>query len=191
MDSVSDRELMTRYAQGDADAFDALYARHKGPLYGFLRQRCFDAQTADDIFQEVWTKVIRARARYEPTAPFSTWLHQIARNVYVDHVRHVKRRVQLVSDDDAAGRVPSPTPSALERAHGDELQQAIERAIAALPTEQQEAFLLHQSAGLTLPQIAQVTGVARETVKSRLRYAVRKLRQALPDAGHDATGVSA
>lgn len=191
MDEVSDRELMTRYAGGDARAFETLYARHKSPLYRFLRQRCFDPQTADDIFQEVWTKVIRARTQYEPTAKFSTWLYQVARNVYVDHVRHVKRRVQLVTDsDDALSLVPSSTTTA-DVVHGDQIQRAIDKAVAGLPEEQREAFLLHQFAGLTLPQIAEVTDVGRETVKSRLRYAVAKLRNALPSPDDAAEGVSA
>lgn len=191
MDEVSDRELMTRYADGDARAFETLYARHKTPLYRFLRQRCFDPQTADDVFQEVWTKVIRARTQYEPTAKFSTWLYQVARNVYVDHVRHVKRRVQLVTDsDDALSLVPSATTTA-DEVHGDQIQRAIDNAVAGLPEEQREAFLLHQFAGLTLPQIAEITDVGRETVKSRLRYAVAKLRDALPSPDDAAKGVSA
>lgn len=191
MDEVSDRELMTRYASGDARAFETLYARHKAPLYRFLRQRCFDPQTADDVFQEVWTKVIRARTQYEPTAKFATWLYQVARNVYVDHVRHVKRRITLVTDSDDALSLAVTSATVTDEIQGDQLQDAIDAAVAKLPDEQREAFLLHQFAGLTLPQIAEVTDVGRETVKSRLRYAVAKLRDALPDAGDTASGATA
>lgn len=191
MDEVTDQDLMLRYAKGDAQAFETLYARHKSGLYGFLRQRCFDAQTADDIFQEVWTKVIRARTRYEPTARFTTWLFQLARNAYIDHVRHVKRRIHLVTDADETLDAHGAPSTLIDEIHGEHVQRAIDTAMAALPPEQQEAFLLHHTAGLTLPQIADITDVGRETVKSRLRYAVKKLREALPERDDAATGASA
>ncbi|MFK8015811.1 MAG: RNA polymerase sigma factor [Gammaproteobacteria bacterium] len=194
MDETPDRELMRQYGKGSEKAFEQLYARHKGPLYRFLKQRCFDAETADEIFQEVWTKVIRARTRYEPTARFTTWLYQLARNAWVDHVRHVNRRIRLVSDSDDDNSIANTAVSGhagpVEQLAGDQLAQNFARALAQLPGEQQEAFLLHQEAGLTLPQIADVTDVGRETVKSRLRYAVRKLRESLSDDNKSA-GVSA
>ncbi len=192
MDELRDRELMQRYGTGDEAAFGALYARHKGPLYRFLKRRCFDKETADEIFQEVWTKVIRARTQYEPTARFSTWLYQLARNAYVDHVRHVKRRITLVhSSDDAALDVPSQQAGPDEQLKGAQLARDFAAALDALPHEQQEAFLLHTEAGLTLPQIATVTDVKRETAKSRLRYAIRKLRDTLVHDDDDQTEVSA
>ena len=191
MDELRDRELMQRYGTGDEKAFEVLYARHKGPLYRFLNRRCFNKETADEIFQEVWTKVIRARTQYEPTARFTTWLYQLARNAYVDHVRHVKRRITLVhSSDDAALDVPSQQAGPDEHFKGAELARDFAAALDALPREQQETFLLHTEAGLTLPQIATVTDVERETAKSRLRYAVRKLRKALVQ-DDDQTEVSA
>ncbi|MEM6639499.1 MAG: RNA polymerase sigma factor [Pseudomonadota bacterium] len=181
MNDASDHELMARYANGDADAFECLYHRHKGRLYGFLRQRIFDPQAADDVYQEVWAKVIRARRQYEPDAPFASWLFQIARNACIDHMRHGERRVTLVTDtgdsiDNASGATtPHESASALDT------KAAIDAAIASLPDEQREAFLLHQVAGLSLPDIARVTGAKRETVKSRLRYALSRLRAALPN----------
>ncbi|MFK7888835.1 MAG: sigma-70 family RNA polymerase sigma factor, partial [Gammaproteobacteria bacterium] len=158
---------MTRYRKGDEKAFELLYGRHKGPLYRFLQQRCFDAETANDVFQEVWTKVIRARLTYEPTAKFTTWLYQLARNTYVDHVRHVQRRIRLVSDNDATDNTASAQPNIVDQVQGDQLQEALDSALRDLPAEQKEAFLLHQEVGLTLPEIAHVTEVGRETVKSR------------------------
>lgn len=179
MNDVRDRDLMTRYREGDDKAFETLYARHKSSLYRFLHQRCFDADTANDVFQEVWTKVIRARLTYEPSAKFTTWLYQLARNTYVDHVRHVQRRIRLVSDDVATDNARSDQPNMIEQVQGDQLRQSLDTALRSLPAEQQEVFLLHQEAGLTLPEIAKVTQVGRETVKSRLRYAVRKLREVM------------
>ena len=195
MEQTPDRELMRRYGKGDEKAFEQLYARHKGPLYRFLKQRCFDLETADEIFQEVWTKVIRARASYEPKARFSTWLYQLARNAWVDHIRHVNRRIRLVSDSDddnlIADTAVSPHATPLEQLAGDQLAKTFARALAALPNEQQEAYLLHQEAGLSLPQIAAVTDVGRETVKSRLRYAVAKLRESVRTDDDQSAGASA
>lgn len=192
MDGLRDRDLMRRYGKGDARAFEALYARHKGPLYRYLTRRCFDKETAEEIFQDVWTKVIKARTAYEPKAKFTTWLYQLAHNCYVDHVRHSSRRIRLVSDHSAGIDEPAATQrSALEEVAGDELARSFAAALAALPDEQRDAFLLHEESGLTLAQIAEVTGVNRETVKSRLRYALKKLRAALGHARDDRTGATA
>lgn len=191
MDQLRDRDLMQRYAKGDERAFEELYGRHKGPLYRFLSQRCFERETADEVFQEVWTKVIRARRSYTPKARFTTWLYRLARNTYVDHVRHVSRRVRLVSNDEQHEDVASATPGPADQARGDELAQRFRQALGALPPEQMEVFLLHQEAGLTLPQIARVVNVGRETVKSRLRYALAKLRAELEEQDDQTTGISA
>lgn len=185
MEGQRDRELMSRYGNGDARAFETLYARHKGPLYRYLQRRCFNDETTDEIFQEVWTKVIKARTTYKPDAKFTTWLYRLAHNCYVDHVRHTKRRIRLVGDGIAHGapEPAAPEPSALEQIAGEQFSRGFAAALDALPDDQKEAFVLHEESGLTLEQIATVTGVGRETVKSRLRYALKKLRVALrPDA---------
>jgi RNA polymerase sigma-70 factor (ECF subfamily) len=191
MDGLPDRDLMCRYGNGDVRAFELLYARHKGPLFRYLDRRCFSHETAEEIFQEVWTRVIGARTRYRPTAKFTTWLYQLAHNCYVDHVRRSSRRVRLVGDEEATVAAPDPERSALEQIADEELARDFAAALAALPAEQKNAFLLHEEAGLTLAEIAQVTGVSRETVKSRLRYALGKLRRALDSARDDRTGATA
>ncbi len=187
-----DRELMQRYARGDMAAFEALYARHKGSLYRYLKRQCNDHEQAGELFQEVWARVIKARQGYRPLAKFSTWLYRLARNVYVDHVRTASRRPRLTlvggSTDKADGasaaageppdaphREPDATTAA---AH---LGGRILAALKALPEAQREAFLLREETGMTLAEIAEVTGTTRETVKSRLRYAVKKLRTDLAD----------
>ena len=88
---ASDQDLMLRYRDGDAQAFEELYGRHKGPLYRYLLRQTGHAANAEEIFQEVWIKVIRSSERYQPLAKFTTWLYQIARNCFIDHVRRQGR----------------------------------------------------------------------------------------------------
>ena len=163
---------MLRYAQGDSRAFAALYARHKGPLYRYLLRNVQDRSVADDLFQDSWSKAIAARGRYAPTAKFTTWLYRIAHNNLVDHWRRHARSAPV----DAEPEHSTPESEAL----GNERRDSLLTAIARLPLEQRTALLLHEERGLNLEQIAEVTGCGRETVKSRLRYALVKLRQSMP-----------
>ena len=182
----SDEDLMLAYAAGDAAAFDALYARHKGGVYRYLLRQCRQGGVADEMFQDVWMNLIRARASYAPTAKFTTWLYRIAHNRLIDHYRACGE-VKLVSADDdahadAVAAIPADRRDEPElRAGNHELGARLKSAVAALPAAQREAFLLQQEGGLSLAEIAELTGVGVETIKSRLRYALNKLRSDLSD----------
>jgi RNA polymerase sigma-70 factor (ECF subfamily) len=141
------------------------------------------------MFQDVWMNVIRARATYAPTAKFTTWLYRIAHNRLVDHWR-ASGQVELVAahaddDDDAIdplSRVAAARTSAPGvRAQAREIGARIDAALRTLPAAQREAFLLQYEGGLSLAEIAELTGAGAETVKSRLRYATARLRAALAD----------
>ena len=181
---VDDAVLMERYRDGDALAFEQLYARHKGPLYRYLLRHCQPREAAADVFQEVWSRVIASRERYEVRAAFKTFLYRIAQHCVVDHYRHraAKRdnRMDSVDDHEDALVVQGyEQPDA--RVGQAQLDDAVRAALAALPEEQRNAFLLFEEGGLGLKEIAEVTGVPAETVKSRLRYALAKLRRALAE----------
>lgn len=178
---------MLVYAGGGAQAFDALYARHKGPVYRYLLRQCGNAGVADELFQDVWMNVIRSRGSYVPSAKFTTWLYTIARHRLVDHWR-ASGQVGFVAIDDDEGEGDSNLVQSLPasrvdepetRAVSHEIGRRLTEALASLPTVQREAFLLQQEAGLSLAAIAEMTGANEETVKSRLRYAIAKLRVAL------------
>lgn len=177
-----DATLMLRYRKGDVRAFEMLYQRHKGALYRYLQRLCRNQDVANDLFQEVWSKVIASRERYEARARFTTFLFHIAHNCAVDHFRRAGRpQEQGAQDVDAlANELAGPgheTPdSALAEA---QLRADFKRALDQLPAEQRDVFLLHEETGLGLEDIGRITGVAMETAKSRLRYALRKLRGAL------------
>jgi RNA polymerase sigma-70 factor (ECF subfamily) len=180
---LDDVALMLRYRAGDVAAFDVLYGRHKGRLYRYFMRHCGQPELAADLFQETWSRVIRARQDYRPTARFATYMYQLAHNCLVDHLRRQGRRPEdLVADPAGEEGGPAdgaPGPEAL--AAGAQVAARLRRALDSLPPEQRDAFLLHEEGGLALADIAAVTGVGEETVKSRLRYALRKLRAALEE----------
>ena len=183
----SDEDLMLAYGAGEAGAFDKLYARHKGGVYRYILRQCRNAGIADELFQDVWMNAIRVRASYAPTAKFTTWIYTLAHNRLVDHWR-ASGKMKLASiDDDENGdardivqSIPAAANDEPEtRAVSGELGAQLKEALAALPDDQRHAFLLQYEGGLSLAEIAELTGVGMETVKSRLRYATAKLRSAL------------
>jgi RNA polymerase sigma-70 factor (ECF subfamily) len=174
-----DSALMLRYRDGDVTAFETLYRRHKDPVYRYLLRLSGHNETAEDVFQEVWGKIVKARASYRPTAKFTTFLYRVAHNCFIDHVRRNKRHAGSTSLDPELHQDGGESPeTATERRLARERLAA---ALADLPEEQRDAFLLHEEGGLSVDQIATVTGCNRETAKSRLRYAVRKLRVAIDE----------
>jgi RNA polymerase sigma-70 factor (ECF subfamily) len=173
-----DEELMLAYRQGDAGAFETLYARHKGPLYRFVLRSVRERGLAEELYQEIWMRVIEARGRYAVQARFTTWLYTIAHNRLADHWR--KRGLKLVELEDHDAAAP-PADEPESRAQGRQSLQRFAAALAALPEAQREAFLLHEESGLSVADIAAATGVGEQAAKSRVRYALAKLREAMAD----------
>lgn len=177
-----DAQLMLAYARGEMRAFETLYSRHRAALYRYLMRQARDAEIANDLFQEVWSRVVTNRARYEPRAKFSTFLFTLAHNCFIDHCRRVRARPtgMGIDDADAADLLPADDRVRPDR----ELERSEEHrryraALNSLPAEQRDVYLLHEESDLSLEEIARVTGVGAETAKSRLRYAVNKLKAAM------------
>ena len=172
---------MLAYRDGDAAAFEVVYGRWRGRLYRYLAHQA--AEVVDELFQDVWLRVVGARTGYEVTARFSTWLFRIAHNRLMDHYRARGRSLVDLADDPednpierhAAPEWDTP-PAMLERR---EAARHILDCLAALPPTQQEAFLMAEESGMSLDEIARASGVGRETAKSRLRYALDRLRRCL------------
>jgi RNA polymerase sigma-70 factor (ECF subfamily) len=170
-----DEQLMLAYGDGDAGAFDTLYARHRGALFRYVLRGVKARAVAEELYQEIWILVIEARKRYKPSARFTTWLYTIAHNRLVDHWR--RKELAVVPADEEQ----QPASAAADPARQLEGREALARfakALGDLPHQQREAFLLHEEAELTALEIAAVTNSEPEAVKSRLRYAYAKLKAA-------------
>jgi RNA polymerase sigma-70 factor (ECF subfamily) len=186
----SDEALMLAYGRGDPTAFERLYLRHKGPTYRYFLRHTSDRTAADELHQDVWLRVVQARERYKVDALFTTWLYTLARHRLVDHWR-TRRGASFESLDTTAEDAPahelpgdderSDVADPLSLVIGAQDARRLLDALSGVPPAQRDAFLLHVEAGLPLGEIASLAGVPVETVKSRLRYAYRRLRSALED----------
>jgi RNA polymerase sigma-70 factor (ECF subfamily) len=182
----SDEALMLRYQAGDAGAFDELYARHRTGLFRFITKQCRAKDHAEEMFQDVWMNLIAARERYRPEAQFRTYLFTLAHNKLMDYFRrHGRVELTLYENEDgetAMDRLPSSRvdePSV--QAESREQATRILELLNGLPAPQREAFLLHEEGGMSVEEIAEAAGCSFEAAKSRLRYAIAKLREGLKE----------
>jgi len=187
---------MTAYQDGDRAAFALLVERHEKPLWNFLKRFVGDDASAEDLLQETFARVVKSSAEWQPEAKFSTWLYTIARNLCVDHARRGRHRRATSLDAPTRGtgnqssRDSEPErglhEALADRGAGVERQAMdrefalqLEAALTALPEAQREVFLMREQLGLPFAEIAQAVGTSEATVKSRMRYALEALRDAL------------
>ena len=178
---------MEAYQHGDVAAFAELVERYEQPLWSFLRRFVGDAATAEDLLQETFLRVVRGAGDWKREAKFSTWLYTIARNLCTDHARRSAFRSATSLDD--AGALSSGAPGADGALLDREIAARIDRAVADLPLEQREVFLMREVMELPFAEIARAVGASEPTVKSRMRYALERLRAAL-DELRDAGGAA-
>ncbi len=169
---TTSEQLMLDFAQGNAKAFDVLYERHRESLYRFVYRHVGRRAQAEEIYQDTWVKVLNARHRYQPKARFQTWLYRIAHHRIIDWYRK-SRPVTLAEPDQV------PAQPVTDSATTEQIAKAINAALINLPLDQRSTVLLHLEKNMTLSEIAEICGCGRETVKSRMRYASAKLRDAL------------
>jgi RNA polymerase sigma-70 factor (ECF subfamily) len=184
----SDEALLAAYRAGDSRAFEILLGRYRGPLFNFLLRSARDRGRAEELYQDVWMKVIERGDDFRGDAKFSTWLYTIARNLSIDHQRKMKFRghasldaTQPRTGQSIGERLGDPGPSTERLAIGGRIRARIGEAVEELPQEQREVFLLRQLHGLAFKEIAEVVGVSSNTVKSRMRYALERLQSVLGD----------
>ena len=192
-DTSDDQALMTAYRGGDASAFEILYRRHKGPVYRYLLRQCNNPAIAEEIFHEAWLGLIKAKDRYEPTAKFTTYLYHLAHNRLIDYYRRQAAGIPISYDDDPDPLMERQADVAEHEPENELDRQRLTKKllglIADLPDAQREAFLLREEAGMSIEEIAVATGVNAETAKSRLRYAVAKLRSGMQTTDKRGTAV--
>jgi RNA polymerase sigma-70 factor (ECF subfamily) len=186
----SDESLMLRYRDGDVRAFELLVTRHRKALFNFILRFVRDTAAAEDVTQETFLRLVKGADAYERQAKFTTWLYTIARNLCVDAARRGKHRKAAsldapLGDEDGSvsllDLVPDSGAGVDRQAQSRELAVRLRQAIESLPDEQREIFLLREVADLQFNEIAKVIGCPENTVKSRMRYALEKLREALEE----------
>lgn len=187
--NASDTDLMLAYQEGNLDGFNELYQRHRTPLYRYIRNSCATEATASDLFQDVWSRVVNGRQGFSSNSPFQAWLYRIARNRLVDFYR--SNQVNPIAAADTLNAVANSldNESSVHQLQTplqpDEMSElsarkdALSDALNTLPIEQKEAVLLRHIAGFNVQEIADIVDENAETVKSRLRYALPKLRKQL------------
>jgi RNA polymerase sigma-70 factor (ECF subfamily) len=191
-EEVTCEVLMMRFQGGDRNAFASLVRKHKTPIYNFILRQVRSPSVAEELTQDVFVKVVQSAVDFKHESKFSTWAYTIARNICIDHLRKMSLR-QHPSLDQPRGDAPDgptlldrtadthPSASVDRTVIGAELGQRIARCVEALPQEQREVFLLREIADLPFKDIAGITGVPENTVKSRMRYALERLQANLAE----------
>ncbi len=180
----SDEVMMLRFQSGDAEAFRALMMRHRHSLMSFAYRFVGNAEAAEDIFQETFMRLVRGKARYKPSAKFTTLLYTVARNLCIDHLRKQKFRNHLSIEKTTGGEDERCLRDALmaddvgpgRKMLREDLKKLLTKAIGSLPVEQREVFLMREYDGLKFNKIAKITGASINTAKSRMRYALAALK---------------
>ena len=179
---TSEQQLLARYRNGQVDALEELVLKHRRPLFGFIINMVEGRDDADEIFQEVWYKVIRKIGLYKQDN-FLGWLVRIARNTIIDRARKRKHNVSLDAEPEGsaalAQTIAGNDPGPAEHLAADDLGQRISDAVAGLPLEQKEVFVMRVRSGLPFKEIARVQGVSINTALARMQYAIAKLRPML------------
>lgn len=188
---VTDEALMVRYQRGDRTAFAQLVRRHQTALFNFALRQLRTPALAEDVVQEAFVRVVQNAVDFKHEARFTTWLYTIARNLCIDQLRKraLRRHPSLDEarsgedgDGPTLGEQTADTRASVEReVTGAEIKVRIARAVETLPEEQREVFLMREVANLPFKEIAEITGVPENTVKSRMRYALERLQEALSE----------
>lgn len=184
VETIPDEDLMLAWQAGDASAFETLYRRYRGSLYRFLVRQAGAEALGEELYQDVWMTLVRRRDHWTPAASLKTYLYRIAHSRLVDHYRHKNRHshpLDVSIDADGAPEIADACDASLPEAGAEraDVAAAVRRCLDALPPAQREAFLLKEESDLALAEIAAVTGAESETIKSRVRYAIAKLRRCL------------
>lgn len=188
---ATDEMLMVRYQRGEAPAFAELVRRHSRAVYNFVLRQLRDENVSEDVTQEVFLRVVQSASEFKHEARFSTWLYSITRNLCVDHLRRLSHRKHAsldaprrANDAEASPLIEQiadthPRASAERTAQSSQMQTSLLEALYALPDDQREVFLLREIANLPFKEIAEITDTPENTVKSRMRYALDRLRDTL------------
>jgi RNA polymerase sigma-70 factor (ECF subfamily) len=191
VETITDEALMEEFRGGSTRAFERLLKRHRRPMFNFIHRQVGSESLAEDLFQEVFLRIVKAAPSYRQEAKFTTWMYRIARNLCIDHARRSKHRraasldQEMENGDGHRGRmvdrVADEKPGTDRRAMGRQLQGQLARAVDSLSEEQREVFLMREFLNLRFREIAEIVSCSENTVKSRMRYALEHLRRELAE----------
>lgn len=185
MDSrLTDEQLMLNYAAQDDRAFTVLYERHKGPVYRYILKSCTQPAIAQELFQELWLKIVHNKQRYDQQYAFTTWAYTMARNLIIDWLRKNGQEPQYsdVVDSHEVADIQLQEPDNVFEKKA--MMETLQKTVSELPYPQREVFLLRQEADMSFQAAAEVAGCSLEAAKSRYRYAMNKIKTAL-ERHHD------
>lgn len=184
----SDETLLAAYAAGDLRAFETLLVRYESRVYNVVLRMVKQPSTAEELTQDAFLKIIQRSSEFRGQSKFSTWLFTIARNLCIDHIRKMRHRRHRSLDapvheegGDMHERVAAQEPQVDRQAIRGQMQAAMEAAVAALPDDQREVFVLRQVQNMPFKDIAEMVGITENTAKSRMRYALERLKAALAE----------
>lgn len=187
---ITDEALLERFRRGDPRAFEELMRRHRNALYNFVQRSVRNPQTAEEILQDAWMRMVVGARDFQNASKFSTWAYTVARNLCIDHARKAALRRHPSLDEPArrdeegptlGERVQDPDAAVDRAAIGHELQLRLAEAVESLPSEQREVFLMREYSNLPFKEIAEIVGAPENTVKSRMRYALERLQESLAE----------
>jgi RNA polymerase sigma-70 factor, ECF subfamily len=186
---LTDADVMLRVKAGDDSAFDYLVQKYRRPIINFMYRMAHNSAAAEDLAQEVFLRVYRSRANYEPTAKFTTWLYRIATNLGVNYARDTRHErpenvMNLDEPDTETGQAPDladKTANVEEEILRRERLAAIKAKVEALPERQKMAVLMHKYQQMDYRQIAEVLKLSESATKSLLFRAYETLRQELKE----------
>ncbi len=186
---VTDAELVKRYREGDGHAFETLVLRYKERLFAFLYRYAGNKQAAEDLFQDVFMKVIKNIDKYNEQGKFSQWLFGVAAHQATDYYRKEKNRKKMISDtglvydDENMDRLEKATAEMTvdpeRQFFGKEQVKIVLTAVQKLPSEQKLVFTLRENGGMTFREIAELTSTPLNTVLARMRYALKFIRKSV------------
>lgn len=191
---LSDEKLAAQFKKGNEQAFSILMARFQRPIYNYLYKFLRHNEMVEESFQEVFLRVVRSIKDYKPSSKFSTWVYTIARNYAIDVLRKQKFRRHLSldqsiknggedSDTNFYNFNPSDDHTSEQIVLTHEVQDQLQTILEQINPEQREVFLLRETQDLSFEQISEITGVSVNTVKSRMRYALKAIQNELDERG--------
>lgn len=177
---MKDEQLMILFANNDISqgqkAFERLYQRHKGPLYRFIKKSCNNETQCDELFQELWLKIINNKQQFNPQYKFTTWAYTIANRLLIDWFRQNGKNIEDATDHEQKDAELKQPENELERKR---MAQHLQKAITQLPAKQRRTFVMKHEADMSLTEVAEATQQPIERIKSQYRYAVNKLKSTL------------